>query len=59
MNKDTELLGVSDIMKLLGVGRPKATYLLNQPGCPTLPRRKGMPYLVEKEAFIKWLVEKR
>ena len=59
MNKNTELLGIKEIMQLLGVGRPKATYLLTQPGCPTLPRRKGMPYLVEKEAFIKWLVEKR
>lgn len=57
--KEVQLIGIGEVMTMLGIGRPTATRLLQQEDCPTLPRRKGMPYLVEKEAFIRWLVNSK
>lgn len=60
MDKDSmQLIGIRDVMAMLGVGRPTATWLLQQEDCPTLPRVKGAPYLVEKEAFTRWLIERK
>lgn len=49
-----ELIGLKDVMEMLHVGEKVATHILNMPGCPTLPRRKGQKYRVRKEAFINW-----
>ena len=50
-----ELIGIEDVMQLCGCCRAVATRLLHEKGCPTLPRRKGQPYKVEKSAFIAWV----
>lgn len=50
-----ELLGVKEVCDLLGVGRKTATHLLANKHCPTLPRKKGQTYRVEKEAFVAWI----
>lgn len=58
MGDKVDLIGIEDVMKMLGIGRVTATRLLNTDGCPTLPRKKGSPYLVEKEAFVRWLTRR-
>lgn len=50
-----ELLGVEDIMAMTGVSRYTVTRWLQDPSCPTRPRRKNSPYKIEKEAFMSWL----
>ncbi len=50
-----EIIGIEEVMKLLGCGRPTATRLLNTKGCPTLPRKKGQTFKVEKNAFMAWV----
>ena len=50
-----ELLKIEDIMEILGVGREAATAIVNLPGCPCLPRRKGQTYRIPKDAFLAWI----
>lgn len=50
-----ELLGLRDVAELLHISQKQATKLLNQPGCPILPRTKGESYRVMKDALIRWL----
>lgn len=50
-----ELLKIEDIMQLLGVGRDAATAIVNLPGCPCLPRKKGGTYRIPKDAFLAWI----
>ena len=38
-----EIIGIEEVMKLLGVGRP------------TLPRKKGQTFKVDKAAFLAWV----
>lgn len=49
-----ELIGLKDVMELLGVGEKTATHILNMEGCPVLPRKKGQKFRVPKAAFVKW-----
>ncbi len=49
-----EIIGVKDVMEMLGVGKKVATHILNMPGCPVLPREKGEKFRVPKAAFIAW-----
>lgn len=49
------LIGVKEVMKIAGVGRHTAMQYLNTKGCPTMPRVKGAPYLVDEDAFKKWM----
>lgn len=49
-----ELIGVKEVMELLGVSKKYATHILNMPGCPVLPREKGQKFRVPKTAFIEW-----
>ncbi len=50
-----EIIGIEEVMKLLGCGRPTATRILNTKGCPTLPRKKGQTFKIEKQAFLAWI----
>ena len=50
-----EIIGIEEVMKLLGVGRPTATRILSTKGCPTLPRKKGQTFRVDKAAFLAWV----
>ena len=50
-----ELLHLEDIMQLLGVGRDAATAIVNLPGCPCLPRKKGGTYRIPRDAFLAWI----
>ena len=53
--KEEQLLGVKDLMELLGVGRPKVMEILSQPNCPHWPRPKQKsPWLVPYGKFVKW-----
>lgn len=56
--ENIKLIGVEEVMALLGVGRRKATEILSMKGCPILPRKKGEPYLVREEAFVEWFKTK-
>lgn len=49
------LLTIEDVMEELGIGRKKATHLLNMKSCPKLPRKKGCKYLVPRQAFDEWV----
>lgn len=49
------LIGIKEVMRIAGVGRHTATQYLANKTCPTMPRVKGAPYLVDEEAFKKWL----
>lgn len=48
------LIGIKDIMKLYGVGRPTATEWAEASGA-AMPRRKGQTYRVNRERFESWL----
>ena len=50
-----ELIGVKEVMGIFGVGRPTATRILQSKKCPTLPRKKNAPYLVQKDAFMRFI----
>lgn len=50
-----EIIGIKEIMKECKCSRRYATRLLSDPTCPTLPRFKGSPYRVERQAFEDWL----
>lgn len=50
-----ELIGIDEVMSICKVGRATATRLLSCKSCPTLPRKKGQPYRVDKDAFDRWL----
>lgn len=53
--KDEQLLGVSDLMDLLCLGRRKVLEILNAPDCPVLPRlKKNSPRLVPYAKFMRW-----
>ena len=54
MESTMELIGIKDVMEMLGVGREMATHILNSPDCPKLPRRKGQKFRVPKGKFVKW-----
>lgn len=54
--REDRLIGVKDVMKIYGVGKDTATCWLTQKTCPTLPRRKGAPYLVSEIAFREWVM---
>lgn len=49
-----KIIGVEDVMKMLCVGKAKATEILNTKGCPIEPRRKGDPYRTNEEDFEYW-----
>lgn len=49
-----ELIGIKEVMELLGVSERLATRILNAEGCPILPRCKGQKFRVPKDRFIKW-----
>ena len=49
-----ELIGVKEIMELLGISRAFATHILHLPGCPVLPRHKGQTFRVPKDEFVRW-----
>ena len=51
----TEIIGIEDVMKLYSIGRHTATRYLSMKSCPTMPRRKGQKYQVERHAFEEWL----
>lgn len=50
------LIGVREVMEIFGVGKDTATSWLKSKSCPTLPRRKGAPYLVSETAFREWIM---
>ncbi len=53
--ENERLLGVKDLMTLLGVGKPKVMQILTTPGCPTWPRNgKNSPWLVPYGEFTRW-----
>lgn len=52
---EKEIIGLRDVMEYLGVGEKTATRILNMPGCPVLPRKKGEKFRVPKAAFLKWM----
>ena len=52
--KDLELIGIEEIMRMTGKGRATVTRWLNDPECPTCPRHKHEPYMVERNDFITW-----
>ena len=54
MNKRM-MWGISEVMEYLGVGRRKATEILSQENCPTIPREKGQTFLIPRKSFIKWV----
>lgn len=50
------LMSIADIQRELGVGRRLAErYAIESGAC--LPRRKGGPYKVRRDVFIKWFME--
>lgn len=51
---EKEVIGVKDVMEMLHIGEKRATRILNAPGCPVLPRKKGEQFMVPRKAFIKW-----
>ena len=50
-----ELIGLNEVVDLLGVNEKTAKKILNLPGCPLLPRGKNESYRIVKEALIRWL----
>lgn len=54
-NTQDRLIGVREICEIFGVGKDTATSWLNEKSCPTLPRRKGAPYLVSESALRAWI----
>lgn len=52
-----EIIGLKEVMEMLGVGKKLATHILNIPGCPVLPRKKNEKFRVPKAAFIEWWEE--
>jgi len=48
------ILGVKDVMKMTGLGRPTVTRMLKDPTCPTLPRNKNETIRVEEGKFLLW-----
>lgn len=59
MDNNTTILTIPDIMQLYGLSREKVTELLNTPGCPILPRRKGQKFLISKDAWERWIARER
>lgn len=53
-----ELLTAKDIMALLGVGRTTAERYIRESGLE-LPRVKGSPHRVPKDAFMAWIGGKK
>lgn len=52
--KELDLIGIEEIMRMTGKGRATVTRWLNDPECPTFPRHKHEPYMVERNDFITW-----
>ena len=52
--RDDQLLGVKDLMELLGVGKAQVMKILAMPGCPMLPRGKNEIYRVPYGKFKTW-----
>lgn len=50
-----KLIGLNGVRQLLGCSKEEAVYILNQKGCPTLPREKGQRYRIFDEDLIGWL----
>lgn len=50
------LIGVKDVMQIYGVGKDTAMLWLGMKSCPTMPRKKGAPYLVSETAFREWVM---
>ena len=51
-----ELLGIKDVMELLGVGRPTATRIVKESG-RALKRKKNQRIYISREALEKYLEE--
>ena len=51
---ESKLLGIDDVMALLGVGRATATRIVEQSGA-ALPRRKGQAYLIVESKLRAYL----
>jgi len=49
------IMSIADIQKELGVGRRLAERYARESGA-LLPRTKGGPYKVRREAFINWFL---
>lgn len=49
-----ELIGVKEIMRMTGRGRDTVMKWLRDDNCPTFPREKHQPYLIDRNAFISW-----
>ena len=49
------IIGIKEVMQLLGVGRPTAERYLNK--YLGKARKKGQTYRVNKENFIMWVEE--
>ncbi len=52
--KELDLIGIDEIMRMTGRGRATVTRWLNDPECPTFPRHKHEPYMIERNDFITW-----
>lgn len=53
-----ETMGITDVMQVLGVGRPTAERILNK-YCQSAgkPHEKGKKYVVSKENFLMYVRE--
>ncbi len=49
-----ELIGINEIMKMTGRGRATVTRWLSDPECPSFPRQKHEPYLIDRNDFLTW-----
>lgn len=50
-----DIIGIKEVMDMLGISRQAATRILNLPGCPVLPRSKNQIFRVLKQPFLEWL----
>jgi len=56
---ELKLIGIEDLMAMLGCSRKYATRLFQEETFPTLPRIKGEPYRAPYGAVVEWLNGKR
>ncbi len=53
MQEERVMIGVTEIMQMMGIGRNRAYEIIKQKEFPSI--KVGRRYLVHKEVFEKWL----